>query len=62
MSNSQLNILKPGIKSNTEVILKVSSKVVGVFNGENNFLHTLLLTNTHVSSFVKLLQTVPELI
>ena len=49
LSNSPLNKLKPGIKNSTEVILKLSSNVVGDSNDENNFLHKLSLTNTQVS-------------
>ena len=49
MSNSQLNKLKCGIKTNTEVTLKISSNVIGDSNDENNFLHKLLLTNTQIS-------------
>ena len=48
LSNLQLNKLKSGIKSNAEVTLKISSNVIGDSNDENNFLHTLLLTNTEV--------------
>ena len=46
LSNSQLNILKSGIKNATEVTLKLSSNVVGDSNDKNTFLHNLLLTNT----------------
>ena len=48
LSNSQLNELKSGIKNGTEVILKLSSKVDGDSNDENNFPHKLVLTNTQV--------------
>ena len=48
LSNSQLNKLKSGIKSSTEVILKLSSNVVGDSNNEYNFPHKLLLTNIEV--------------
>ena len=58
LSNSQLKILKSGIKDGTKVTLRVSSKVVGDSNDENKFPHKLLLTNTQV----KLLQTVLQLI
>ena len=53
MSNSQLNKLKPGIKNNTEVTLKISSNIVGASNDENNFPHKLLLTNTQASKLRK---------
>ena len=39
LSNSQLNKLKSGIKNGTEVILKISSNVVGHSNDENNFFY-----------------------
>ena len=53
MSNSQLNELKSGITSCTEVTLKLSSNVVGDSDDENNFPRKLLLTNTQVSKFHK---------
>ena len=53
MSNSQLNELKSGIASCTEVTLKLSSNVVGDSDDENNFPRKLLLTNTQVSKFHK---------
>ena len=46
---SQLSKLKSGIKNCTGVTMKASSNVAGDSNDENNFLHKLLLTNTHVS-------------
>ena len=46
LSNSQLSILKLGIKNSTDVTLKLSANVVGDSNDENNFQHKLLLTNT----------------
>ena len=51
--NSKLNKLKSGIKIGTEVILKISSDVVGDSNDENNFPHKLLLNNTQVSRLRK---------
>ena len=53
LSNSQLNILKSGIKNGTEVTLKIFSNVVGDSNDENNFPHKLLLTNKQVSKLRK---------
>ena len=53
LSNTQLNKLKSGIKTGTEVTLKISSNVVGDSNDENNFPHKLLLTNTPVSRLRK---------
>ena len=60
LSNFQLNKLKSGIENDTEVTLKLSSNVAGDSTDEINFPHTLLLTNTQVCSFVKLLQMVPQ--
>ena len=45
LSDSQLNLLKYGIKNGTEVTLKFSSNVAGDSNDENNFPYKLLLTN-----------------
>ena len=45
LSNLQLNKLKSGMKSGTEVTLNISSNVVGDSNDENNFPHKLLLIN-----------------
>ena len=53
LSNSQLNKLKPRIKSVTLVTLKLSSNVIGDSNDENNFPHNLLLTNTQGSKIHK---------
>ena len=49
LSNSQLNKLKSGIKSGTEITLKIYSNVVVDSNDENNFPHKILLSNTQVS-------------
>ena len=43
LSNSQLNKLKSAIKSETEIVLRLSSNMIG--DNETNFLHKLLLTN-----------------
>ena len=53
LSHSQTNKLKSGIENGTEVALKLSSNVTGDSNGENNFPHKLLLTNTQVSKLRK---------
>ena len=53
LCNSQLNKLKSGIKNSTEVTLKISANIGGDSNDENNFMHTLLLTNTQVSTIHK---------
>ena len=62
LSNSQLNKLKSGIKSNTEVTLKISSNVVGDSNDENNFPHKLLLTNIQVSKLCKVFANNPQVL
>ena len=49
----KINKLKSGIKNGIEVILKVSSDIVGDSNDEENFLYKLLLTNTKVLRFRK---------
>ena len=51
LSNSQLNKLKPVIKNETEVVLRLSSKMIG--DDETNFPHKLLLTNRQVSNICK---------
>ena len=45
LSNSQLNILKSGIKNGTEVTTKLSSNAVGDSNDETNFPHKMLFIN-----------------
>ena len=41
LSNSQLDKLKSAIKNETEVVLRLSSNMIG--NNESNFPHELLL-------------------
>ena len=48
LSNSQLNELKSAIKNESEVVLRLSSNMIG--NNETNFPHELLLTDRQVSS------------
>ena len=45
LSNSQLSKLKSTIKNETEVVLKLSTNMIGDFNDETNFPYKLLLTN-----------------
>ena len=45
LSNSQLNKLKSAIKNETEVVLRLSSNMIGNSNDEATFPHKLLLTN-----------------
>ena len=51
LSNSQLNKLKPAIKNESEVVLRLSSNKIG--NSETNFPYELLLTERQVSSLRK---------
>ena len=45
LSNSQFNKLKSAIKNGTDVVLRLSSNMVGNSDDEANFPHRLLLTN-----------------
>ena len=51
LSNLQLNKLKSAIKDETEVVLRLSSNMIG--DDETNFLHKLLLTNRQVANLRK---------
>ena len=51
LSNSQLDKFKSAIKNETEVVLKLSSNMIG--DNETNFPHKLLLTNRQVSNLRK---------
>ena len=51
LSNSQLNKFKSAIKNETEIVLRLSSNMIG--DDETNFPHKLLLTNRQVSKFPK---------
>ena len=51
LSNSQLNKFKSTIKNETEVVLRLSSNIIG--NNETNFPHHLLLTNRQVANIRK---------
>ena len=51
LSNSQLNKLKSSIKNETEVVLRLSSNMIG--DNENNFPHKLLLPNRQVANLCK---------
>ena len=45
LSKSQLNKLKSAIKNEIDVVLRLSSNIIGISDDETNFLHKLLLTN-----------------
>ena len=51
LSNSQLDKLKSAIKNETEVVLRLSSNMIG--DNEADFPHQLLLTNRQVSNLRK---------
>ena len=51
LSNSQLNKFKSAIKNETEVVLRLSSNMIG--DNETNFPHKLSLTNRQVSNLRK---------
>ena len=51
LSNSQLNKFKSAIKNETEVVLRLSSNMIG--DNETKFPHKLLLTNRQVSILCK---------
>ena len=51
LSNSQLNKFKSAIKNKTEVVLRLSSNMIG--DNETNFPQKLLLTNRQVSNLRK---------
>ena len=53
LSNSQLNKLKSAIKNETEVVLRLSSNMVGNSDDKTNFPHELLLTNRQVANLRK---------
>ena len=55
LSNLQLNKLKPRMKNDSEVILNLSSNLIGNSNDATTFLHKLSLTNTQASKFCKAL-------
>ena len=54
LSNSQLNKLKSAIKNQTEVVLRLSSNIIG--DDETNFPHKLLLTNRQVANLCKAIE------
>ena len=53
VSNSQLNKLKLAIKNETDVVLRLSSNMIGNSDDNTNFPHELLLTNRQVASLRK---------
>ena len=58
VSNSQLNKLKSAIKNESEVVLRLSSNMIG--DNESDFPHKVLLTTEKLQIFVKLLQIISQ--
>ena len=53
LSNSQLDKLKSAMEDETEVVLRLSSNMIGDSDDKINFLHELLLTNRQVANLPK---------
>ena len=53
LKNFQLNKLKSAIKNKADVILRLSSNMIGNSDDETNFPHKLLLTNRQVTNLPK---------
>ena len=53
LSNSQLSKLKSAIKNENDVVLRLSSNMVGNSNDNTNFPHELLSTNRQVANIRK---------
>ena len=53
LSNSQLNKLKSAIKNKTNVVLRLSSNMIGNSDDETNFPHKLFLTSRQVTNLRK---------
>ena len=53
LSTSQLNKLKSSVKNETDVVLRISSNMVGNSNDNTNFPNELLLTNRQVANIHK---------
>ena len=50
LSNSQLNKLKSAIKNETNVVLRLSSNMIGNSDDNTSFSHELLSTNRQVAN------------
>ena len=53
LSNSQLDKLKSAVKNKIEVVLRLSSTMIGNSDDETNSPHELLLTNREVANLCK---------
>ena len=60
MSNSQLNKLKSATKNETDVILRLSSNMIGNSDNEANSPHKLFLTNRQVANIRKAFASHPS--
>ena len=56
LSNSQLDKLKSAMKNKTEVVLRLSSNMIGNSDDETNFPHKLLLSNRQVANLRKVFE------
>ena len=53
LSNSQLSRLKSAIKTETDVVLRLSSNMIGNSDDNTSFLPELLLTNRQIANLRK---------
>ena len=53
LSKSQLKKLIPAMKKKSDVVLRLSSNMIGNSDDETNFPHKLLLTNRQVANLHK---------
>ena len=53
LSNSQLDKFKSAIKNENDVVLTLSSNMIGNCDDETNFPHKLLITNRQVANLRK---------
>ena len=53
LTNSRLNKLKSAIKNETDVVLRLSSNMIGNSDDETNFPRKILLTNIQVANLSK---------
>ena len=53
LSNSQLNKLKSAIKNEIDIVLRLSSNMIGNSEDKTNFPHKLFLTNRQVANLRK---------
>ena len=56
--NLNVKLSKSAIKYETEIVLRLSSDMIGNSDDETNFPHKLLLSNKQVANLCKLLQII----